>query len=126
MQIINNYINGSTLEIKSERFSDVFNPATGKVISKVGLSSKKEVDIAVKSSKIAFEKWSIMTPLKRSRIMNKFRILLEDNAEEMASLISKEHGKVHSDALGEVTRGIEVVEFACGAPHLLKGEMTLE
>ena len=56
MQIINNYINGSTLEIKSERFSDVFNPATGKVISKVGLSSKKEVDIAVKSSKIAFEK----------------------------------------------------------------------
>ena len=124
MQIINNYIDGSIVEIKSERFSDVFNPATGKVISKVGLSSKKEVDVAVKSSKIAFRKWSKMTPLKRSRIMNKFRILLEDNAEEMASLISKEHGKVYSDALGEVTRGIEVVEFACGAPHLLKGEMT--
>ena len=82
------------------------------------------MDTAVTSSKIAFEKWSKMTSLKRSRIMNKFRILLEDNAEEMAYLISKEHGKVHSDALGEVTRGIEVVEFACGAPHLLKGEMT--
>ena len=124
MQIINNYIDGDTVEIKSERFSDVFNPSTGKVIAKVGLSNDKEVDTAVTSSKIAFEKWSKMTSLKRSRIMNKFRILLEDNAEEMAYLISKEHGKVHSDALGEVTRGIEVVEFACGAPHLLKREMT--
>ena len=124
MQIINNYIDGDTVEIKSERFSDVFNPSTGKPIAKVGLSSTEEVDTAVTSSKIAFEKWSKMTSLKRSRIMNKFRILLEDNAEEMAYLISKEHGKVHSDALGEVIRGIEVVEFACGAPHLLKGEMT--
>ncbi len=124
MQAINNYIDGKTIQITSGRTSDVFNPATGKVVAQVGLSSNKEVDTAVTSSKIAFEKWSKITPLKRSRIMNKFRILLENNAEEMASLISKEHGKVHSDALGEVTRGIEVVEFACGAPHLLKGEMT--
>ena len=124
MHIINNYIDGKTVKISSGRTSDVFNPAFGKIIAKVGLSSTEEVDFAVAKAKSAFESWSKITPLKRSRIMNRFRDLLEQNTDEMAALISREHGKVHSDALGEVIRGLEVVEFACGAPHLLKGEMS--
>ncbi len=124
MHIINNYIDGKTVKISSGRTSDVFNPASGKVIAKVGLSSIEEVNFAVAKAKSAFESWSKITPLKRSRIMNRFRDLLEQNTDEMATLISREHGKVHSDALGEVIRGLEVVEFACGAPHLLKGEMS--
>ena len=124
MHIINNYIDGKTVKISSGRTSDVFNPASGKIIAKVGLSSTEEVDFAVAKAKSAFESWSKITPLKRSRIMNRFRDLLEQNTDEMAALISREHGKVHSDALGEVIRGLEVVEFACGAPHLLKGEMS--
>ena len=124
MHIINNYIDGKTVKISSGRTSDVFNPASGKIIAKVGLSSTEEVDFAVAKAKSAFESWSKITPLKRSRIMNRFRDLLEQNTDEMAALISSEHGKVHSDALGEVIRGLEVVEFACGAPHLLKGEMS--
>ena len=122
--MINNYIDGKTVKITSGRTSDVFNPASGKVIAKVGLSSIEEVNFAVTKAKSAFESWSKITPLKRSRIMNRFRDLLEQNTDEMATLISREHGKVHSDALGEVIRGLEVVEFACGAPHLLKGEMS--
>jgi len=124
MHIINNYIDGKTVKISSGRTSDVFNPASGQIIAKVGLSSTEDVDFAVAKAKSAFESWSKITPLKRSRIMNRFRDLLEQNTDEMAALISREHGKVHSDALGEVIRGLEVVEFACGAPHLLKGEMS--
>ena len=124
MHIINNYIDGKTVKISSGRTSDVFNPASGQIIAKVGLSSTEDVDFAVDKAKSAFESWSKITPLKRSRIMNRFRDLLEQNTDEMAALISREHGKVHSDALGEVIRGLEVVEFACGAPHLLKGEMS--
>ncbi|MGL6159514.1 CoA-acylating methylmalonate-semialdehyde dehydrogenase [Microbulbifer sp.] len=121
---IHNFIDGRISESCSERFAPVYNPALGEVTAEVALSTVAEVEAAVESARKAFPAWAATTPLRRARIMNRFRDLLEQNADELAKIISAEHGKVHSDALGEVTRGLEVVEFACGAPHLLKGEFT--
>ncbi|MCB1777086.1 MAG: CoA-acylating methylmalonate-semialdehyde dehydrogenase [Candidatus Competibacteraceae bacterium] len=123
-QTLQHYINGQRVEGASGRYSDVFDPATGAVSARVPLASAAEVEKTIAAAQAAFPGWAATTPLRRSRIMNKFRDLLDDNADELAALISKEHGKVHDDAMGEVTRGIEVVEFAMGAPHLLKGEVT--
>ncbi|WP_119461984.1 CoA-acylating methylmalonate-semialdehyde dehydrogenase [Rhodospirillaceae bacterium SYSU D60014] len=100
----------------------IFNPATGEQTATVAAGTKADADAAVAAAKAAFPAWSALTPLKRARVMFKFKALLEDNAERIAELISAEHGKTHSDALGEIQRGVEVVEFACGIPHLLKGE----
>lgn len=124
MQKIHNFINGEIVESKSQNFSPVYNPATGEVIAEAVQSSEEDIKQAVQSAKAAFPAWAAMTPLRRSRIMNRFRLLLEENSDELATIISREHGKVFSDALGEVTRGLEVVEFACGGPHLLKGEVS--
>ncbi len=121
---LQHYIDGQRVDGASGRFSDVFNPATGQVAARVPLATNEEVDRAVGIAREAFPNWAGLSPLRRSRIMNRFRDLLEKNADRLAEIISAEHGKVHSDALGEVTRGLEVVEFACGGPHLLKGEMT--
>eukprot|EP00752_Nemacystus_decipiens_P018890 g16946.t1 len=121
---ISNYINGQQVLSQSDRSSDVYNPATGKVSAKVLLSTEGDVNSAVAAAKAAFPSWAATSPLKRSRIMNRFRQLLEENASELAAIISSEHGKTHSDAMGEVTRGLEVVEFACGGPNLLKTELT--
>jgi malonate-semialdehyde dehydrogenase (acetylating)/methylmalonate-semialdehyde dehydrogenase len=118
------YINGRRVEGTSGRFGDVFNPALGTVKAQVPLASTAEVAAAVAAAKAAFPAWAAMPPLRRSRIMAKFRELCEANHEALANIITSEHGKVHDDAMGEVTRGIEVVEFACGAPQLLKGEIT--
>lgn len=122
MQLIQNFVNGQTSESKSERFSPVYNPATGQQTAQVVLSSVNEVEEAISIAHEAFSSWSKMTPLRRSRIMFKFKALLEENMQLLAEVISKEHGKILSDAKGEVTRGLEVVEFACGIPHLQKGE----
>ena len=124
MQKIENFIAGERRLSQSQRFSDVYNPATGEVIAQVPLSTREEVETAVTAAREAFPQWAATSPLRRSRIMNRFRDLLEANAPELAEIVTREHGKVHSDALGEVTRGLEVVEFACGGPHLLKGEVT--
>ena len=121
---IKHYIGGREVAGQSGRTADVYNPATGAVTAKVPLASKGEVEDAIAVAKAAFPGWSALSPLRRSRIMYKFKELLEANAENLAAIITAEHGKVHSDALGEVTRGLEVVEFACGGPHLLKGEIT--
>jgi malonate-semialdehyde dehydrogenase (acetylating)/methylmalonate-semialdehyde dehydrogenase len=121
---LQHYVNGARVEGTSGRSADVYNPATGEVSAKVPLASKAEVEKAIAIAREAFPKWAAYTPLRRARIMYKFKELIEDHAEELAEIISAEHGKVHSDALGEVTRGLEVVEFACGGPHLLKGEIT--
>jgi hypothetical protein len=121
---LKHYINGSLTDGTSGRFSDVFNPATGAVTARCPLASREEVGNAVGAALAAFPGWAATTPLRRSRILNKFQDLLEAASERMAAIISSEHGKVHDDALGELTRGIEVVEFACGIPHLLKGEVT--
>ena len=121
---INHYIEGAEVEGASGRDVPVFNPATGAQSGTVALASTAEVDAAVQSAIRAAPGWARTTPLRRARILNAFLRILEDRAEELAAAITAEHGKVLSDALGEVQRGIEVVEFATGAPQLLKGEIT--
>jgi malonate-semialdehyde dehydrogenase (acetylating)/methylmalonate-semialdehyde dehydrogenase len=122
--VIGHYINGQVQDSGSERFSNVFNPATGSVQARVGLASQKTIDEAVASALKAFPAWSGQSSLRRSRVMFKFKELLDRHHNELAQIISREHGKVFSDAKGEVTRGIEIVEYACGAPNLLKTEFS--
>ncbi|WP_421553799.1 CoA-acylating methylmalonate-semialdehyde dehydrogenase [Pseudomonas yamanorum] len=122
--IIGHYINGQVQDSSSERFSNVFNPATGEVQARVGLASQKTVDEAVASALKAFPAWSEQSSLRRSRVLFKFKELLDQHHDELAEIISREHGKVFSDAKGEVTRGIEIVEYACGAPSLLKTDFS--
>ncbi|MET0778810.1 MAG: CoA-acylating methylmalonate-semialdehyde dehydrogenase [Pseudomonas mandelii] len=122
--VIGHYLDGQVQDSGSERFSNVFNPATGEVQARVGLASAKTVDAAVASALKAFPAWSEQSSLRRSRVMFKFKELLDRHHDELAEIISREHGKVFSDAKGEVTRGIEIVEYACGAPSLLKTEFS--
>ncbi|MBB3063933.1 MULTISPECIES: CoA-acylating methylmalonate-semialdehyde dehydrogenase [Limibacillus] len=121
---IHHFIGGVRVESNSTRFSPVFDPSTGEQAAEVALATIGEVDAAIESSRQALATWSATTPLNRARVLFKYKELLENNREALATLISKEHGKVLSDAMGEVTRGIEVVEFATGIPHLLKGEFS--
>ena len=123
-ETLKHFVNGRLADGTSGRFSDAFNPATGKVKSRVPLASPEEVAKAVEAAKAAFLKWSAATPLRRARILHKFKELAEEHTRELAAIVTDEHGKVLSDATGEVIRGIEVVEFACGGPHLLKGEVS--
>src|SRR4051794_16290073 len=124
LPIIPHWIAGRHSPGVSGRTSPVYNPSIGELTATVALASAQEVAKAVDQAKASFPRWAATTPLRRARVMNKFRELLEENANEIAGLIAAEHGKVQADALGEVTRGIEVVEFAAGIPHLLKGEVT--
>jgi malonate-semialdehyde dehydrogenase (acetylating)/methylmalonate-semialdehyde dehydrogenase len=121
---LTHYINGEQAPGTGSRFAEVFNPASGTVTARVPLAGKEEIARAVAAAKAAFPAWAATTPLRRSRVMAKFKELLETHAAELAAIVTSEHGKVQDDALGEVTRGLEVVEFACGGPHLLKGEVT--
>ena len=123
-QQINHWIDGKIKISDSGRYGDVFDPSTGIVQAQVALASANEVDEAVKNSNEAFKTWSKTPPLKRARVMFKFRELLETNMKELAKIVTSEHGKILSDAQGSITRGMEVVEFAAGIPHLLKGEYT--
>ncbi|MEG9488098.1 CoA-acylating methylmalonate-semialdehyde dehydrogenase [Mannheimia indoligenes] len=123
-QFVQNFINGTAVESQSQRITSVFNPATGEETKKVKLSTATEVDSAIAAADAAFKSWSQQSPLRRARILFKFKELLEANFDELARLISSEHGKVYSDAIGELTRGLEVVEFATGIPHLQKGEFS--
>lgn len=104
--------------------SEVFNPATGSIGGEVALGSATDIETAVAAAKAAFPGWAETSPLRRARILFKFKELLDQNHDRLAELITREHGKVLSDAKGEVTRGIEVVEFACGIPNLLKSQFT--
>ena len=123
MKKISNYTNGSKAGISSTEQS-VYNPATGEEISKVMLSNHKDFENTMESSKASQIEWANTTPLKRSRILSKYKNLIELNIEDLAKLVSEEHGKTFDDAKGSITRGLEVVEFACGIPHLLKGEFS--
>ena len=123
-RIISHYIAGQHQAGTGTRTTPVFNPATGRVQAEVVLAEQADVDAVVAAASAAFPAWSDTAPLRRARILFKFKMLLEARQDELAALISSEHGKVHADALGEVTRGLEVVEFACGIPQLLKGEYT--
>ena len=118
------YINGRPAAGNSARQQDVFNPATGAVSARVALASAADVNAAVASAQKAFPAWADTPPIRRARIMFKFLELLNSNKDKLAHMITAEHGKVFTDAQGEVSRGIDVVEFACGIPQLLKGDFT--
>jgi len=121
--VVNHWIGGAEHEPASDsRYGDVFNPASGEIARRVGFAGPAEVDAAVQAAANAFPAWAATPPLRRARVMFKFKELLERHTGELAALITAEHGKVFTDAEGEITRGLEVVEFACGIPQLLKGE----
>jgi malonate-semialdehyde dehydrogenase (acetylating) / methylmalonate-semialdehyde dehydrogenase len=122
MDIIQNAIDGRKIASSSQRTAPVYNPATGEQTAEVKLSTAGEVSSAVAAAKKAAASWGNTPPLRRVQPMFRFKELLQKNAEAIARVISKEHGKTHADAQGELARGIDVVDFACGIPHLLKGE----
>ncbi|MDA9742499.1 CoA-acylating methylmalonate-semialdehyde dehydrogenase [Pelagibacteraceae bacterium] len=124
MKKIENFIDGNIQKGDSDEYLGVDDPSTGETISEVILSNTKDFEKTVSSSLKAYEGWSEVTPLKRSRIISKYKELIEKDIENLAKLVSQEHGKTLEDAKGSVTRGLEVVEFACGIPHLLKGEFS--
>ena len=124
MKTLHHYINGRKVAGTSGRFGDVFNPATGELSARVPLASAAETATAVEAAAAAFPAWRDTPPLQRARVMFRFKELLEHRLDELAELVAAEHGKVLSDARGSVIRGLEVVEFACGVPHLLKGSFT--
>ena len=121
MSIVGHFINGQVVET-AERTQDVFNPATGEVTRQVAIAAKSTVEEAIAAAQAAYPAWRNTPPAKRAKIMFRFKQLLEDNAEKICALIGEEHGKISHDAMGELTRGIENVEFACSAPLMLKGE----
>jgi len=124
MKKLDNYINGKIVVGKSNKYLPVDDPSKGEIISEVLLSNLNDYNSLVNSSEKAFESWSEITPLKRARIISKFKENIEKDLDNIAKLVSIEHGKTLDDAKGSVTRGLEVVEFACGIPHLLKGEFS--
>jgi len=119
---ISHWINGKPQDGQSARFGSVFDPASGTEIARVPFASSAEVDRAVAAARAAFPAWRDKSLTRRTQILFRFRGLLEEAREELAAIVSRQHGKTLPDAQGEVQRGLEVVEFACGAPHLLKGE----
>ena len=118
------YLHGVRTTGHSTRTQPVYNPATGKVSRNVRLGNQQDVDAAVASAKAAFPAWSDTPPIRRARVLFKFLELLNKHKDELAHLITAEHGKVFTDAQGEVSRGIDIVEFSCGIPQLLKGDFT--
>ena len=124
MNLIEHFINGKNFSGNSSQKGKVFNPATGEQTAEVKLASKKDVKEAVENAKMAFPGWSNTPPLQRARVMFKFKELIEKNSDELTKIIVSEHGKVYDDAKGSLTRGLEVVEYACGIPQMLKGEFT--
>ena len=121
---IDHFIGGRAVANSSGRTQDVFNPATGAVSGRAGLANADQVNAAVAAAAAAFPKWADTPPIRRARVMFKFLQLLNEHKDELAHLITAEHGKVFTDAQGEVMRGIDIVEFACGIPQLLKGDFT--
>ena len=124
MKKIENFINGKIIKGTSGQYLPVDDPSTGEKIGEVILSNEEDCINLIENSAKAYEKWSQVTPLKRSRIISKYKELIEKNLDSIAKLVSLEHGKTLDDAKGSVTRGLEVVEFACGIPHLLKGDFS--
>ncbi|MBI1200623.1 MAG: CoA-acylating methylmalonate-semialdehyde dehydrogenase, partial [Phenylobacterium sp.] len=124
MREITHFIDGAAFTGASGRFGDVFNPNTGEVQARVQFATEAEVDKAVQSSLRAQQTWALVNPQRRARVMFEFKRLVEARMDELAELLSSEHGKVIADSRGDVQRGLEVIEFACGIPHALKGEYT--
>jgi malonate-semialdehyde dehydrogenase (acetylating)/methylmalonate-semialdehyde dehydrogenase len=124
MRDIAHFIDGAAVAGTSGRFGDVFNPNTGEVQARVALASAAEMDAAVASAVRAQQVWSLVNPQRRARVMFEFKRLIERDMNELAEMLSSEHGKVIADSKGDIQRGLEVIEFACGIPHVLKGEYT--
>jgi malonate-semialdehyde dehydrogenase (acetylating)/methylmalonate-semialdehyde dehydrogenase len=124
MKELDHFIGGKHVKGGSGRFGDLFNPATGEVQARVAFASRVEVRNAVEAALDAFPQWSSTNPQRRARVMFNFKALVEKNMDELAHMLSSEHGKVLADSRGDIQRGLEVIEFACGIPHLQKGEYT--
>src|SRR6201988_3030931 len=124
MRDITHFIDGASVAGTSGRFADVFNPNTGEVQARVALAAAAEVGAAVASAVRAQPVWALVNPQRRARVMFEFKRLIERDMDELAGLLSSEHGKVIADSKGDIQRGLEVIEFACGIPHVLKGEYT--
>ncbi len=118
------FINGQVVQGTSGRSSEIFNPSTGEVSGSVTLATTAELNDAVAAAKAILPEWSAMNPQRRARVLFNFKGLVEANANQLAQILSEEHGKVLADSLGDIQRGLDVIEFACGVPHLLKGEYT--
>ncbi|KUL36093.1 methylmalonate-semialdehyde dehydrogenase [Streptomyces sp. NRRL F-4489] len=126
MKTINHWIGGKPVEGVSGNYGPVYNPATGAQEKQVAFASAEEVGAAVRAAKEAYGSWGTSSLARRTTILFKYRALVDDHREELARLITAEHGKVHSDALGEVARGLEIIELACGIPEKLKGELSTQ
>ena len=124
MREIGHFVGGKTVKGASGRTGDVFDPNTGEVQAKVALASRAEVEKAIANAEAAQPAWAATNPQRRARVMFKFLELIHKEYDALAKLLSSEHGKTVPDAKGDIQRGLEVVEFACGIPHLLKGEFT--
>jgi malonate-semialdehyde dehydrogenase (acetylating)/methylmalonate-semialdehyde dehydrogenase len=124
MKELSHFIAGKPVKGTSGRFGDVFDPSTGEVQAKAPLASRAEVRKAVEAAQKAFPEWASVNPQRRARVMFNFKSLVEKNMDELAKMLSSEHGKVLADSRGDIQRGVEVIEFACGIPHLQKGEYT--
>jgi len=124
MDLIEHFVSGKKFSGESKKTGKVFNPATGEQSAEVKLASSDDLNKAVESAVSAFESWSNKPPLQRARVMFKFKELIEKNFDELTKIIVSEHGKVYEDAKGSLTRGLEIVEYACGIPQMLKGEFT--
>src|SRR5689334_22380029 len=124
LPLVSHWIDGKPAEAGAARRGDVFDPATGRVTKHVAFASADEVDAAVEAASAAFGAWRATSLAERTRILFRFRELLDQRTDELAAIITAEHGKVTGDALGEVARGLEVVELACGMLQLLKGDFS--
>ena len=124
MKTVEHFVDGKRYSGNSKRLSSIYNPATGEETSKVKLGSLEDLNNAVKNAQEAFLSWSNTPPLQRARVLFKFKELIEKNKDELTEIIVSEHGKVYEDAKGSLIRGLEVVEYACGIPQMLKGEFT--
>ncbi len=124
MSKIYNFIDGKVQKTNSTEFLDVLDPSKGEVINSVSNSDEKDCLNIIQSSQNGYREWSKFTPLKRSRIISEYKNIINRDIKKLAEIVSIEHGKTHDDAIGSITRGLEVVEFACGIPHLVKGEFS--
>ena len=122
MNIVNHFINGKEYVSKSDRFGDIYNPVNGEKIREVNIANKEDVSVAISCAVKAGKEWAVTPSLTRSRVLFKFKDLILRDMDKLALELTTEHGKILSDSIGSITRGMEVVEFACGIRHLLKGE----
>ena len=124
MRTVDHFISGARVAGRSGRFDDIFDPNTGETQGRVAFASAEEIDAAVRSAADAQAGWAALNPQRRARVMFEFKRLVEARMEELAGLLSSEHGKVLADSRGDIQRGLDVIEFACGIPHAQKGEYT--